>query len=184
MKLSELIKEVNKDIDDSLSNAEITQWLNRGLDDLTPYVKHQKHQTYEVIADQSKYPLPTDLVNIVYLFDESNKRVNLVQFDDFSSTGYKMWGNDLILQPTPKLDSEMNLYYHARLPRLVNPDDIPVLPEQYHDLLVLYAVAKAKYQDEELEMQSSAWSDYLRRKDEFITFNQSNEIYTIQEVYW
>jgi hypothetical protein len=184
MNLSELIKEVNKDIDDSLPNADITQWLNRGLDDLTPYVKLQKHQSINLIKDQKTYLIPDDLMNIVYLIDEKSNRFTQVPFDDFSSAGYKTWGNELIFQPVPKEDGEVSLFYHARLPRLSNMDDTPAIPEQFHDLLVLYAVAKAKYQDEELDMQNSAWGDYLRRKDEFITFNQSSEVYAVQEVYW
>lgn len=185
MDLSQLIKEVNKDIDDSLPNADITQWLNRGLDDLTPYAKHQKYQAISLVEGQKNYVLPTDLYNIVYLMDENdNKRINLVQFDDFYSKGYKMWGKELIIQPIPKEDKELTLYYHARLPHLVNSDDIPAIPEEFHDLLVLYTVARAKYQDEEPEMMNSAYSEYLRRKDEFISFNQTGEVYTVQEVYW
>lgn len=184
MNLSELIKEVNKDIDDSLPNGDITQWLNRGLDDLTHYVNLQKHQVINVYKDQSNYPIPSDLVKVVYLIDKNNKRLTQIPFDDFSSDGFKLWGKEIIFQPAPKEDGEMNLYYHATLPRLSNTDDIPAIPEQFHDLLVLYAVAKAKYQDEELDMQNSAWGDYLRRKDEFIAFNQSSEVYVVQEVYW
>lgn len=185
MNLNELIKEVNKDIDDSLPNADIIQWLNRGLDDLTPYAKHQKYESIQLTTGQKNYPLPSDLFRIVYLMDEDRqKRFTHIPFDDFSSNGYKIWGKELLFQPVPKEEKEISLYYHARLPRLVNSDDIPALPEEYHDLLVLYAVSKAKYQDEEPEMESIVLREYFRRKEEFISFNQSNEVYTVQEVYW
>lgn len=185
MKLSDLIKEVNKDIDDSLSNGEIIGWLNRALDDLTPYAKYQELQTISLISDQKEYSLPANIFEIVHLLDEnSGISFNQIPMQDFSSTGYKKWGGKLIFQPIPKKNQAISLYYHARLPHLINPDDIPSIPEEFHDLLVLYAVSKAKYQDEEESMQNNAMQEYLMRKEQFIAFNQSGETYTVQEVYW
>ncbi|WP_394137430.1 phage adaptor protein [Cytobacillus oceanisediminis] len=185
MKLSDLIKEVNKDIDDSLSNGEITGWLNRALDDLTPYAKYQAFKTISLISEQKEYSLPADLFEIIHLVDENDgKSFNQIPMQDFSSNGYKRWGGKLIFQPLPKQNKDISLYYHARLPHLVNPDDAPVISEEFHDLLVLFAVAKAKYQDEEESMQNNAMQEYFMRKEQFISFNQSGETYTVQEVYW
>jgi hypothetical protein len=185
MKLSDLIKEVNKDIDDTLSNGEITGWLNRALDDLTPYAKYQEFQTISLISEQKEYSLPDNLITIAHLIDEESGKVfNQIPMQDFSSIGYKKWGNKLLFQPLPKENQDISLYYHARLPHLVNPDDEPVIPIEFHDLLVLYAVAKAKYQDEEESMQNNAMQEYLMRKDQYISFNQSDETYMVQEVYW
>ncbi|WP_108669552.1 hypothetical protein [Peribacillus acanthi] len=185
MKLSQLIQEVSKDIDDTLSNADITGWLNRAIDDLTPYAKHKKIATIQTVIDQKNYELPSDFRNLEHLFDEGIKReLALLPMDDTYNRGYKKWGNTLILQPVPKEAGELTLYYHAKLPRLVNPDDEPVIPSEYHDLLVLYAVAKAKYQDEEESMQAIAMNEYYARREQFITFSQTGEIYQIQDVYW
>jgi hypothetical protein len=185
MNLTELIAEVNKDIDDELSNAEITGWLNRALDDLSPYAKYQKLTTISLVPDQKQYALPNDLIRIIHLLDE-NKLIeyHLIPVNDLMSYGYKQWGNNIIFQPTPKENKDLTLYYHARLPHLVNASDIPAIPEEYHDLLVLYAVAKAKYQDEEESMQNNAMQEYFTRKDQFIAFMQTGEIYTVNEVYW
>jgi hypothetical protein len=185
MNLSELIREVNKDIDDSLANIDVTGWINRALDDLSPYANYQKASTISLVADQKQYALPSDLIRIVHLLDE-DKLVEYQQIpvNDLYSTGYKRWGNNIIIQPTPKENRDLTLYYQARLPHLVNADDVPAIPEEYHDLLVLYAVAKAKYQDEEESMQNNAMQEYMMRKDQFIAFMQAGDVYTVNEVYW
>jgi hypothetical protein len=183
MKLSELQKEVNKDIDDSLPNADINGWLNRCLDDLTPVANYQKSAVINIVADQKEYPLPLDLVTIAFLID-GERQLSTVPINDFGNSGYKFWGNNIILQPVPKDAKTLDLYYQARLPHLVNADDVPAIPEEYHDLLVLYAVAKAKYQDEEESMQNNAMNEYYARKNEFIASRHSGEIDYIQNTYW
>lgn len=185
MKLSELQAEINKDIDDSLDNSELTGWINRALDDLTPFAKYQKSADLSLIQGEKQYTLPTDLFEIVHMVDEDNSKIYLqIPMEDFSSSGFKRWGNMLRFQPTPIENANVILYYYARLPHLNNPDDVPAIPEEFHDLLVLYAVAKAKYQDEEESMQQNAMQEYYSRKEQFIAFQQSGETFQVQEVYW
>lgn len=185
MDLTALQKEVNKDIDDSIDNVDITGWLNRALDDLTPYAKYQKSSTIALVKDTKSYTLPTDLNEVAHLLDETNNILyHQIGMNDFSSTGYKRWGTSLLFQPIPTENKNITLYFHARLPHLVNASDIPAIPEHFHDLLVLFAVAKAKYQDEEESMQQNAMQEYLIRKEQFMAFHQSGEVFSIQEVYW
>jgi hypothetical protein len=175
MNLQDLIKEVNKDIDDSLSNTEITQWINRGLDDLTPVAKYKKSVTIPLIAGQKEYSLPADVHKIELILDDTE--LHEIPLKDRTSRGYKVWGNTLTIQPTPENNGELTFYYYASLPHLKNNDDVPAIPSHYHDLLVLYAVARAKYQDEEPEMQMNAWGEYQAKRREFaIEQNQSGEV--------
>lgn len=183
MNLKQLIAEVNKDIDDSLANADIIGWLNRALDDLSPYAKLKKYTSITTVPNQSQYTLPDDVMDIVHVMDSSQIYLR-IPMSDLTSYGFKQWGNSLIFQPIPRESKTIDIYYHARLPHLVNPNDVPAIPEEYHDLLVLYAVAKAKYKDEEESMQVNAMNEYYARRDQFIAFNQSSEVYQIQEVYW
>jgi hypothetical protein len=175
MNLASLIKEVNKDIDDSLSNGDVTQWLNRALDDLTPVAKYKRSVTIPLIAGQTNYDLPSDFHKIELLMDVY--KLPEIPLEDHSSRGFKKWGNTLTIQPIPENKGVLTLYYYAKLPHLSNSDDEPVIPSHYHDLLVLYAVARAKYQDEEPEMQMNAWSEYQNKKREFaIEQNQDGEV--------
>ena len=184
MKLSEILREINKDIDDSLPNGDLIGWVNRALDDLTPYANVQKSTTITLVPDQKAYDVPADLLRVSYLLDD-NKPLFPVQMNDFNSYGYKRWGNQFILQPTPEEVKTLDLYYQARLPHLINSDDVPSIPEEFHDLLVLYATAMAKYQDEELEMQQEVMQRYLIRKETFIQSQYANDPSEIQDVsYW
>lgn len=181
MKLSEILREINKDIDDSLPNGDLIGWVNRALDDLTPHANYQKSTTISLTTDQKEYEVPADLLKVSYLIDE-NKPMFAVPMGDFSSHGFKRWGNKFIIQPTPKETKTLDLYYQARLPHLINSDDVPAFPEEFHDLLVLFATAHAKYQDEELEMQQEVMQRYLIRKEAFIQSQHSNDPTEIQDV--
>jgi len=175
MKLQDLIKEVNKDSDDSLPNAEVIQWINRGLDDLTPVAKYKKTALIPLTSGQDQYPLPDDFHREELILQDDE--LFEIPLKDRTSRGYKKWGNVLTVQPKPSTDGELTLYYYAKLPHLKNSDDEPVIPSYYHDLLILFAVAKAMYKDEEPEKQDSAWSDYLAKKREFAAEqNQNGEI--------
>lgn len=162
MNLKELIAEVNKDIDDSLQNADITGWINRGLDELSIFAKFKKKISIPLPANTTDLPLPNDIVEIIKISDGSQE------------VNYEKWGDIAEINEQFNTDKTLTLYYYARLPHLKNPNDVPVLPLHFHDLLVLYAVAKAKYQDEELEMYEVAWTDYLSRQNDFKAY-QSTE---------
>jgi hypothetical protein len=95
-----------------------------------------------------------------------------------------LWGNKLIIQPTPTEDKSYDIFYEAKLPHLENAEDEPQIPTQFHDLFILYTVAKARYQDEEETLQMNVWQEYKKRKDEFISFMLETEQQdSIEEVY-
>jgi hypothetical protein len=41
-----------------------------------------------------------------------------VPLRDFNSPGYKLFGNQLMIQPTPTENKELDLYYEGTLPHL------------------------------------------------------------------
>ncbi|OHR74002.1 hypothetical protein HMPREF3291_05295 [Bacillus sp. HMSC76G11] len=166
MDLRELTLEVLKDIDDSLTDSDIKGWLNRCLDDLTPVAKYQKMISIPLLAGEKTITLPDDLHEIVLLTDGEcdYKGISLM---DKTSIGYKRWENTLTLQPEVEEDSTFTLYYYARLPHLVEVTDVPVIRPDFHDLLVLYGVAKAKYKDELVDMQQTTMQEYFDRKNQF-----------------
>jgi hypothetical protein len=183
MNLEQLINEINKDLDDSLENEELLGWINRCMDDLSPIAQYQKSAAISLVVDQKEYDLPSDYIRLVE-FINGDVPLSRVTLKDFSSTGYKLWGNKLILQPTPDQEGTCDLYYEAKLPYLVNLEDEPQIPSQFHDLFIHYTVARARYQDEEENLQLGAWSEYKKRKDEFVTFlTQADEQAVIEGVY-
>jgi hypothetical protein len=183
MNLQQIINEVNKDVDDTLENGDLIGWINRCMDDLAPYAQYQKSTTVSLVTDQKEYDLPSDIQKLLYLVDEYP--MNQVQMKDFVSTGFKLWGSKLILQPTPSQTGSLDLYYEAKLPYLSNLSDIPVIPSQFHDLFILYTIAKAQYRQDEEARQMNAMSEYNQRKNDFIRFmTQNDEPSTIEDVYY
>jgi hypothetical protein len=183
MNLEQLIAEINKDLDDELDNAELTGWINRCMDDLSPHANLQKSAVISLFTDQKEYDLPSDYMRLFQLVD--TYPMNQVQMRDFISTGFKLWGNKLIIQPTPLNEGTLDLYYEAKLPYLVNVEDEPAIPSQFHDLFILYTIARRQYQDDEEALQMNVWTDYQRRKSEFIAFmTQQLEPSQVQDVYF
>jgi hypothetical protein len=180
MNLKKIIDEINKDIDDDLDNDILTGWINRALDDLTPYARYKKKTTINVLTGVTDYTLPSDLLD-VEIVGENIPRLPL---NDFNHVGYKVLGNALTLQPEPTDDYTMDVIYNATLPYLVNNEDVPAIPSNFHNLLILYVIAKFKYQDEELGFQSNAMQEYERKKQDFIRYiNRQNQPLKIRDVY-
>jgi hypothetical protein len=182
MNLQEIINEINKDIDDSLPNGDLIGWINRCIDDLSPHAQYQKSSSITLITNQKEYDLPSDYQRLVYLVNEIP--LNQVEMKDFASNGFKLWGNKLVIQPTPTQDGSLDLYYEAKIPHLVNLSDEPQIPSQFHDLFIFYTVARRQYQDDEEARQMNAMSEYNQRKNDFIKFMTQNiEPSTIEDVY-
>lgn len=182
MNLENIIEEINKDADDTLDNAEIIGWVNRCLDDLSPYSNYQKSTVISVVSGQKEYELPSDVISIFQLVDR-NRVLPQLPVSNYQREGYKVWGDKIILQPTPEEDKELELFYYATLPRLQNMEDVPAFHSQFHELLIYYTLAKFNFQDEEEDKQMNAWSDYAARKDDFIRYYRRKEIIPIQDVY-
>lgn len=179
MNLEELRDEINKDIDDDLDNNVLTGWINRALDDLTPFAQYKKKTTINVLTGVSDYPLPIDILDVVLV--DTLPRLPL---NDFTSYGYKVMGNTLTLQPEPTEDSTTQLIYNATLPHLEEDEDVPAIPSNFHNLLILYTIAKFKYQDEELGFQGNAMQEYERKKQDYIRYvNRQQPPQKIRDVY-
>lgn len=179
MNLEQLIEEVNQDIDDSLDSGDITKWINRGLDNLTPIAKKEAKSNIEISPPIKS---PEDLFEIVHLFAGEDEYLP-VPIKDRSSKGYKIWGDEITLQGGPET-GEIEVYYYKRLTHLEDSEDVPEIDPSFHDLLILYAVAHSQFAEEEPERQIDAMNRYMQRKREFESFvaRQSNETYQVRMV--
>lgn len=179
MDLSQIVEEVNKDLDDSLDAGDITGWVNRALDDLTPLSKKAAKYVAPVSPVIS---LPDDLFEIELLM-VNDEEFHLIDLRNKSDVGYKLWGNELTIQKGPD-EGEIELYYYKRLSHLEDEDDIPEIEPSFHDLLVLYASAHSQYAEEEPERQMDAMNRYIARKREYQSFvmKNSNETYQVRLV--
>lgn len=167
MLLSEMIEKVQSIFGDTseaqITSAEITDWLNEGQRNLareTGYIA--QHSETSVIEGQRAYDLPGDTV-IVERVELDRKRMpqttlqELDKDDDYSSDRlgdpdrFFTWGNLIYLYPTPSSAGTGNLdIWYKKMPdKLTSPEQVSELPEQMHDTLVRYALARAKEKDEE-----------------------------------
>ncbi|MEK3819686.1 hypothetical protein MKY20_11525 [Cytobacillus sp. FSL W8-0315] len=174
MNLTEIIEEVNKDIDDSLDNGEISGWVNRALDDLTPIAKAEAKYN----SDSAPFQLPNDFFDIAHLF-VGDEEYFPVELNDRVSRGYRLWGKEVTLQKNTG-SGEIELYYYKRLTHLENGDDVPEIDPAFHDLLILYTIAYSQFADEEPERQMDAMNRYFQRKREFETFASKHSYQTFQ----
>lgn len=182
MQLSDIINEINKDIDEDLDYDEVIGWINRCIDDLSPYANYQKITQLTTTPGVDTYPLPSDLTKRIQLVD-GKEVLECLELADFNKKGYKIYANQLIVQPMPDEVKTLTLYYDASLPYLKNMTDIPVIHTNFHDLFVLYGVARFMYKDDETYRKGDAMAEYNSRKRDFIQFMNKSEITKIIDVY-
>lgn len=168
MNLQQILNEVNKDIDDSLETGTLIGWINRALDIASPIAKYQQRITLLFEYNKGDYDLPDDLIRLAHVIGTQRTYEEIPLLDN-EGTGYKMWGNTIGFQNLNEPAVEM--YYYAYYPHLQNLEDVPALPSIFHDLLVLYAVGRARYQDEEENLQALAMREFVQRLDEFRVFS-------------
>lgn len=182
MKLSEIIKQVNRDVDDSYPNADITQWINRALDDLTPIAKKEAKQTFTT----RPIAIPTDLHEVVQVVLNNNNSYEVlapVSAIDFTSKGYKVWGDEMSFQNVK--DGDIELYYYKQLSHLSNPDDIPGIETPYHDLFIYYAIGQMQFTEEDYDDRPDMLIRYDMRKQEYEAYKKQTNLqsHTIQGVW-
>jgi hypothetical protein len=170
LKLSDIIKQVNRDIDDSYANADIIDWVNRCLDELTPIAKKEKKTAFTITSDNS-YTVPSDWHDTALVVVDKTRYALLAQ-EDYDNKGYRQWESNISLQNGPD-SGTVELFYYKRLTKLVNPDEVPEIEEEFHDLLILYASAHSQYADEEPERQQDAMMRYLSRKRDYETYRKT-----------
>lgn len=182
MNLAEIMAEINKDIDDELENEVLIGWINRCMDDLSPDARYQKLQTITFSEGVNTAELPSDLSKIVQVV-ENNEPLKELTLGDFKHSGYKVYADTLILQPGSETARSVDLYYEGNLPHLANVEDVPVIHPSFHDLFVLYTVARFMFQDDETYRKGDVFKDYLARKSDFVRFVNRASIGPIKDVY-
>lgn len=174
--LKQLIDEVKNIVDDdSIPDGWVKSWLNTALGDLTPVLRLEARATALITAGVSEYALPLDMYDVcqMRLFSESMPRRRLSR-TDFVTTGYKVWGKTLILQPVPTSDDTVELWYYRVPKTLSDNDDKPEIPEPFQHLLVWYAAATYQaYQHEASLEQQVFYRRYMEGRAALDNYTQS-----------
>lgn len=75
---------------------------------------------------------------------------------------YKVIGNNLHLFPLPDSGYEVEIFFYGQPEKLVELDDEPILPERYHEALVVGALNMAYKDDHDWESAGRFEKDFQR----------------------
>jgi hypothetical protein len=132
--------------DSHVVEARVREYINEYAGELYDLIRAASEEYFVVSKDQpvvpgmDQYPLPVDFFDLrkVRYFDQSGNDYTLGRwkFDDRVTTAdsaifapenagmrYKLIGNYLELNPTPRRDGTLRLYYCPEPPHMVNDDD-------------------------------------------------------------
>lgn len=167
MKLSDIVRQVNRDIDDEYDLADIKDWVNRCLDDISP-ISRKEAKTSFTIDLTNAYELPTDISNI-YLLMVNGEKCEPIAIEDIYSQGYTIWDNALSLKSGPDT-GQIDLYYYRKLKHVDLADDEPEIEQEFHDLFVFYCLGNMQFYDEDYDTRPDSFNRYNARKNEYGLF--------------
>ena len=154
------------------SDTELKRWINRASMDLAESARlaAATSTTVTTVSGTEKYNLPSDFgaVRQVELVDASNSNdfteldamsIDLREDDTGEPTGYYVEDDDLYVIPKPDGVYSLRVWYVKRGTTLSADADTPIIPTEFHDLIVLFAVSQAKRKDDDAAFQVYA-NDY------------------------
>lgn len=167
MIVSEILRQVNRDIDDQYNLQDVVDWINRCLDDLTPIAKRQASSTLD-----STLTLPSDLHELLFV-SQNNQYLKKLSMSDQYSCGFKEWGSALTLQNVDA--TPVTIYYYRKPNKVATGADTPDLETEFHDLLVYFCLGSAQFFDEDYELRPDSFGRYNARKQEYIRYIEKRD---------
>lgn len=180
MTVIEIISAAQFYTEETYDNQSWIALINAALDDLTPVAKLLKIKeeiNLTVTNGRAEIDLSSDpdlskvheVVHVYYSADGGNlEQLRRIPISDNVSKGWKMEHDKIILQnignPT---SATARIDYYKKLDHVTGINETPELPEQYHNLIVLYICAKSQQKEEELDDKNDFYSEYLVAKQQF-----------------
>lgn len=149
-----------------VTDADILRWINDAQREFTRTNNLlQARGSLNVVAAQSEYPFPNDVLNLRSLNYDGYKLqgFTLIEFEEYlqandprgSATGtptcYTVWNDILRLYPTPdtSITDGLTILYIARPPVLTVLSDPLALPDEYFNRVVEYCLQQSYELDED-----------------------------------
>lgn len=173
--------------DDSLiTDAVLTQLVNAALQHISterdwPWL--EKTTTFDTVAGVATYNAPAEWIRTVSVIGSSGvplRRTAIDELDYLNGSGsarfFGIFGDQIVLRPTPSGIETLTHRYLATAPALVADGNAPTMPAVYHYAIVAFAAyllfrrtgnvteagaALAEYEGwlEKMRKQSDRWSD-------------------------
>lgn len=155
MNLKQLIDAVNEDMEESYPNITVTRWLNEGYVALSDIVKPTKKTILTGDVEIA------DMMSVKMLFGATTgNEYKALALNDMESSGYLFESGGIELR---NIEEPLMLYYYTELQPMNDPTESPKIPQQFHDMLVHYAVARLQFTEEELETRPDRMNGYNNR---------------------
>lgn len=181
MTVAELINLARTQTQEAYDDSTWIGYVNLALDDLTPVAKilwvkagvpvvwSGSNGTVTIVAD-------ADLANgyeFLSVWHEGSSGARqlrrLPTFDDVSE-GWKLTSTQILLQNVSGVQASdtIRVEYYRKLAHVGSASDdietVSGLPSEYHNLVLLYCIAKARQREEELDTKTDAYNEYLLGK--------------------
>lgn len=144
-----------------------------------PYAPwNEGSSTVVVTAGSRSVTLPTDVWRVSAVYDQTDQfpmvalegRQQVFQeYPQQTEVGqpmhYRIFDNKLEVYPLPQVDTTFLIEYFVQPADMVGDGDIPVFPSQYHDMLVVGAVAMAYRDDgntQQAQVYDAEYNDMLK----------------------
>lgn len=152
------------------TDAELNKAINAGYSDLLYVDPPITSVDITLTPGVDQYPLPNNLISVESVTVEGRDlppyRYMLYPPYEGEPVGYQLAGDALRVIPKPDKAYTVTLRYAYEPPPLVADTDVPLLPERYHYLLILYGTFWALRKDGD-PMYAAYQQEYASAKSQF-----------------
>lgn len=175
--VSNLIMEGNSTVDETFDNADWLAWFNGALGELSLALNLEgkadvtiDYDPYDPTILHRDFPLPADCIMLSAILDSNGQMLRLTTIDK-AKEGSKIYeyGGRIYFSEDYPIGSTFSLLYTRRPAQLKNDSDVPEVPEEFQQLLVIYGCYKSQLKDDELERAQMFYMEYLTQKNNFET---------------
>ena len=181
MLVSDIIRKAELQADESYETSDWIDFINAGLDDMTPVIKLLKSKSGVVVTLSSGNGSVTissdadlakahEFINVFFTPTAGvQEQLKLLPYKDNYSKGWKLTSATIDYQNCGSSSGTSKIDYYQKLQHVsLLTDDLATvagLPEQYHELVVLFCVARSQAKEEELSDKQDVYSEYLGKKN-------------------
>lgn len=157
--------------------SRIRNWLNEAqsrIANLFELPELYQTTTIQTVINQSSYSLPNmTRLNGVTNADSPSELSYLGDTADvtfYNQNGqnlgepqyYALSGSNLLLTPIPDAVYTLTVDFYGRASTLTGDSDVSVLPSDYHDVMVSYALSRAYRSEDDPQMSQFFYSEFMR----------------------
>lgn len=175
----ELVWEQTEENDTTYPSDVLTDYINRALDDLTPVAKMLNcvsgislditdGKAVISILGNPSLSAAHEFLNVYFTpAGGAEERLRRLPVGDTVSRGWVLTAQEIQLRNLGADSGTARVEYYRKLSHVAKPEDTPELPDQYHNLLVLYSCARVQEREAATELKRDFANEYVAAKQLF-----------------